>query len=138
MVNFTTPYFTTNSRPIHVGNNGEFYYTLRSTGNRKYPLTNRHRYYTRGAFSSFSRLHNLHNIGTIANLKRAGKFPGAATKIQAHWRGHKTRQNIRYPKPNNFNMNKILFMEKRNAGRKYNATTRRSHTGLENMRRIFN
>lgn len=70
MVNRATPYFTVNSRPIRVGNNGVFYYTLRSTGNRKYPLTNLHRYYTKPS----NRLHNLNNIGTIANLKRSGEY----------------------------------------------------------------
>jgi hypothetical protein len=136
MVNRATPYFTINSRPIYIGNNGEFYYTIRSTGPLKYRLRNYHEIYTKAS----NRMHNLRLMGTIANVKRSGRFPGAATKIQARWRGYKTRQNIRYPKPNNFNMNKILFMEKRNnkSGRKYNATTRRSYTGLENIRRLFN
>ena len=64
MVNRATPYFTVNSRPIHVGNNGEFYYTIRSTGPMKYRLRNYHEIYTRTS-------NGLRIMGTIANLKRS-------------------------------------------------------------------
>jgi hypothetical protein len=65
---------------------------------------------------------------------------GAATKIQTHWRGYKTRQNIRYPRPNTSKaVKKMAFMEKRNnkTNRRYDPSKHRSRTGLENVRRLF-
>ena len=66
--------------------------------------------------------------------------PQAATKIQSLWRGYKTRQGIRHPRPTSSKaLAKMIFMEKRNnkSKRKYNPRTHRSRSGLENIHRLF-
>ena len=86
------------------------------------------------------------NIGMYNRVKflRNRSKRNAATKIQKHWRGYKTRQNIRAPNPNktknspNRIFKKVLFMEKQNAKKpRYDPSKHRSRSGLENISRLF-
>jgi len=141
MVKILTQYITRTRRPLHYNtNNGAFYYTLHNglPWRRIDPGAPYHMWSRHPASGNYTNVNITPRIGYIANLKRQYK---AIAKFQALWRGYTARQNIRHPRPNNSKaLAKMAFMEKRNnkSGRRYNARTHRSRTGLENIRRLFN
>ena len=137
MVKRKTRYVTRTGRPIY-SENGDFYFSQNNGVSwRRLPNTAPvHTWSWIPNNGNYTNV-NINNAGYVSNLKRNNKV----AKIQSLWRGYKARQNIRHPRPNNSKaLAKMTFMEKRNnkSGRRYNARTHRSRTGLENIRRIFN